>query len=150
MMEKFALIGNGITIIWLLWMTVWDLREKKIPGYCIIVGLLPVAISIGISWPEQILIAVSGLFLGACFLLLSILTKGQIGKADGVVLMLIGTMTGLYNLIEILCFCFVYLFIMATVLLILRKKTKKQTLPFLPFLTAGYFSVALGTVGGFL
>lgn len=149
-MKEFALIEKGLTVIWLLWMTAWDLKEKKIPGYCMIVGLLPVIIGICINWPGQILAAISGFLLGGCFILLSVLTKGQIGKADGVILMLIGIMIGFYNLIEILCFCFIYLFIVAAVLLILRKKTKKQTLPFLPFLTAGYLSFILGTMGGFL
>lgn len=150
MMRELALIGKGLTIVWLLWMTVWDLKEKKIPGYCIIVGLLPVVIICCACWPGQILAAVLGFALGACFLLLSVLTKGQIGKADGVILMLVGIMSGIYDLIEILCVCFVYLFIIAAILLILKKKTKKQTLPFLPFLTAGYISVVLGTIGGFL
>lgn len=149
-MRELALVGKGLTIIWLLWMTVWDIKEKKIPGYCMITGLLPVIINAYIYWPGQILATILGFFLGVCFLLLSVLTKGQIGKADGFVLVLMGMMTGIYNLIEIICFCFIYLFIIAAVLLILKKKTKKQTLPFLPFLTAGYLSVILGTMGGAL
>lgn len=142
-MLKLDFIGKAITIVWLLWMAVWDLKEKRIPGYCIAMGIIPAIVSIYSYWPRHLLPAILGFFLGFCFLLLSMATKEQIGKADGMILILLGTMAGLYRLIEILCFCFVYLFIVAAALLFLRKKTRKQTLPFIPFLMAGYVSTLL-------
>ena len=82
-----------------------------------------------------------GMSVGVALLFFSVLTGGKIGAGDGVLLIVTGIYLGLEQNLQ-LFFCGLLLCSMwALGLLILRKKTRKDSIPFVPFLLAAYMGM---------
>ena len=71
---------------------------------------------------------------GAVLIFLSVITKGQIGAGDGIVVLCIGTWLDLYNSLNILM-TGMFLAALGSVFLFFLKRKVKE-LPFVPFLLA--------------
>ena len=82
-----------------------------------------------------------GMSVGVALLFFSVLTGGKIGAGDGLLLIVTGIYLGLEQNLQ-LFFCGLLLCSMwALGLLILRKKTRKDSIPFVPFLLAAYMGM---------
>lgn len=82
-----------------------------------------------------------GMSVGAALLLLSVLTKGEIGAGDALILIVTGIYLGAEKNLE-LFFAGLFLCSMWSLcLLILRKKSRKDSVPFVPFLLAAYMGM---------
>ncbi len=82
----------------------------------------------------------TGLLPGACFLGLSMAAGKQLGKGDGLVLAAIGGLLGLSGCLVALSFGLLLAAFCAGYLMVVRKASRKQKLPFVPFLTVGYLA----------
>ncbi len=83
-----------------------------------------------------------GIFVVCMFFLL--MMKNSIGMGDIKLFMVMGLYLGLYSMIDAIMSSLVLAFICAVVLLLTRKKGKKDSLPFAPAVLAGtYLSVFL-------
>lgn len=130
----------ALTALWLIAMSIFDLFEKRVPVWLLATGGIPAIVTAiyeymkGTGSLSQILF---GMLPGVLLLAVAAVTK-KAGWADGIVLIIMGLLTGLWECIA--CFM-VSLLAMSAVslpLLVLRKVGKNSTLPYLPFLCAGY------------
>lgn len=84
-----------------------------------------------------------GMSVGVVLLFLSIMTGGRIGTGDAVLLIVTGIYLGLEQNLE-LFFCGLLMCSMCSlVLFVLRKKGRKDSIPFVPFLLAAYMGMLM-------
>ena len=86
---------------------------------------------------EGLLSRVPAFVPGVLFLLLFFFAKEQVGCADGLSLLILGAALTPAGIWLALCMALLIAFFYAAALLLLKKSTRKNRLPFLPFLTAG-------------
>lgn len=126
--------------LWLLVMSLFDIRYRKVPVWLLMTGGVAVAI-VGIygcvsgerGLAEFLLGMIPGLFL----LLLAAGTR-KAGWADGIVLIYLGSVMGLGQCIAAAMLSLVMISVWSILLLIMRKADKGTRIPYVPFLTMGY------------
>lgn len=84
---------------------------------------------------------VCGVVVGGLFYVVSIVTEGQIGKADGLLLGVMALALGFWRSLSFLMLCFIYAFVAALVLVVIFHKKKKTRMPFVPFMLLGYITI---------
>lgn len=118
-----------------------DIKKKQIRlNPILIFGIL--GIFFHMLWRMQSIEEVLlGMSVGVALLVISILTGGRVGAGDAVLLMVTGIYLGLEKNLE-LFFCGLLLSgVWALGLLVLRKKSRKDSIPFVPFLLASYMGM---------
>jgi leader peptidase (prepilin peptidase)/N-methyltransferase len=78
------------------------------------------------------------LCVGVLFLCISVMTRGELGMGDGILLLALGTMLSLDELLVLLILAMAGCGVYSGFLLLVRKKNRHTRIPFLPFLLAGY------------
>ena len=81
---------------------------------------------------------ITALLPGALLLLLSVLTDA-VGKADGIILMLLGSAYTDGRIWLLLCLSLIYIFLYSMILYI-SKKDPKRRIPYIPFLLIAYIT----------
>ena len=118
-----------------------DIKKKQIRlNPILIFGILGIFFHMlwRIQSIEEVLL---GMSVGVALLVISILTGGRVGAGDAVLLMVTGIYLGLEKNLE-LFFCGLLLSgVWALGLLVLRKKSRKDSIPFVPFLLASYMGM---------
>ncbi|MGN0343584.1 MAG: prepilin peptidase [Lachnospiraceae bacterium] len=118
-----------------------DIRKKQIRlNPVLMFGIL--GIFFHMLWRIQTIESLLlGMSVGVVLLFLSVLTGGKIGAGDAVLLIVTGIYLGLEQNLE-LFFCGLMLCgLWALGLLVLRKKSRKDSIPFVPFLLAAYMGM---------
>ena len=82
-----------------------------------------------------------GMSVGVVLLMLSVLTGGRIGAGDAVLLIVTGIYLGLEQNLQLFFSGLLLCGIWALGLLVLRKKSRKDSIPFVPFLLASYMGM---------
>lgn len=140
MWEQLAVMGM------LAICTAQDIKKKQI---CLIpvLGFGILGIIFHMLWRVQSLEnLLLGMSIGVALLLISILTGGKIGAGDAVLLIVTGIYLGLEQNLE-LFFCGLLLCgVWALGLLVLRKKSRKDRVPFMPFLLAAYMGMLVSAL----
>ena len=116
----------GILLILLLCYSVWDIRKKSIPILWVVAGL---AVALVLGGIENI----PGMLPGLVFVLIAFAMKGKMGTADGLILAVIGGMTGITYAIAILTAALVMSFFYSCILIFFCKKGQSYCFPFVPF-----------------
>lgn len=128
-----------IMLSYLFVLSYQDIRKKKIAIWLLCLGGGIVIASLffmrGILWWER----AAGALVGILMLGVSQVTKESIGKADCILILFIGLMEGYLCCICSLCYATFLCCILCIALLGFRIMTKKQRIPFIPFLWVGYF-----------
>lgn len=131
-------IVQGIMVMYLGTLSVIDLRKKKIHVCCLIFGIFIMAASMIESsnplWYERL----AGAGIGLGMLLVSVITKEAIGKADCILMLYLGVMLGYAECLKLLFFSFLICSIVCMVCLGFRVVTRKQRMAFVPFLFVGF------------
>ncbi|MDD4095860.1 MAG: A24 family peptidase [Oscillospiraceae bacterium] len=135
----------------LLAVSVVDWHTKKIPNYFIvalIVIRLPLLVLEFLFRREQfksvLISSLIGLLLGLLILLFfSIITKGGFGMGDVKIVAASGFFVGLLPAICSLLYGMVICMMASLVLIIMKKKTMKDVMPFGPFFFFGYIVLAI-------
>ena len=118
-----------------------DIKKKQIRlNSVFLFGILGVFLHM--LWRVQSIESLlSGMSVGVVLLIISVLTGGKIGAGDAILLIVTGIYLGLEQNLE-LFFCGLMLCSMwALGLLVLRKKDRKDCIPFVPFLLAAYMGM---------
>lgn len=123
-----------------------DLKEHRIPNFFPLVMSVSAVILLAVGYftnqEGASSYIVSGIISAAgCAVLLSIaamLTKGGIGAGDIKLLSALGLLCGVYTVSETLCISMALCALVGITALIARKKTLQETLPFGPFILAGF------------
>lgn len=141
-MWKFILIA-----LWLVALAWMDIRRKHVPVWLLALGGIFVTIvSFYGLWQGQLegREQVWSIVPGAVLLAVAVLTK-KAGWADGMVLLFLGILTDFRECILSFTLSMLFISMMSLVLLALKRVRKNTTLPYLPFLCAGYLvQAALG------
>lgn len=143
LMDVFKLCG----VIWigalLFILGIQDIKRKEISCWWLI-SLLPLIV-IELATPSEITFIerIFGILLGLFFVILSKVTRGQIGIGDGYVLCAIGVILGIGKSTILLSYAFLLTSVVSIVLLVFFRWNRKKTIPFVPFLFLGYLGCIL-------
>lgn len=116
----------------------WDHKNKNLPlmpvFYLLAAGILFVCI----KETDDLQNTLWGVGIGVALCGIAKLTGGSIGIGDGLLTLLTGIYMG--GVFTFLCLCFAFLFsaVAALYLISFKKKGKRDSLPFVPFMLAGY------------
>lgn len=117
---------------------VFDLKRKKIPVYMLIVLAAAGIISnftVGEFDIEKRIIA---MLPGMILLIVSMITKQQIGYGDGMIILIMGLYIDIDDILSIVLSSFLLSSIAAIILMTVFKKKKNFEMAFSPFLLIGY------------
>ncbi len=141
---NLAIIKSVIIIVFLIISTIFDLKNKNIPTVLILsCGAAVLLLSLpdpNMNWMGSLF----GALLGALMLVLSKVLNGAIGAGDGFVILLVGFVMGLYGGCVVLFYSLFLAAIFSIVMLCLKKLTKKDSIPFVPFVLICYLGVYFG------
>ncbi len=137
-MEILKTILKIFMLLFLFAAAIIDYRRKEIPIYLPIAGFVPaLAISL-ITQNLGVLEIVLGVGIGAVALLLAKITKQAIGYGDGAVLVCTGAALGFAKNLAMLLIALVIAACTCALLMFLKRKKKKDSIAFIPFLLSGY------------
>lgn len=117
---------------------VFDIKRKKIPVYMLIVLAAAGIISnftVGEFDIEKRIIA---MLPGMILLIVSMVTKQQIGYGDGLIILIMGLYIDIDDILSIVLSSFLLSSIAAIILMTVFKKKKNFEMAFSPFLLIGY------------
>lgn len=115
-----------------------DIRKKQVSRGMILALLLTCLSVIPFKEDYRIYDAVGGLSIGLCAIGVSVVSREQIGRGDGMVIAAIGLVLGVYSCIAVVCVASLLMCVVSIVVLALKKGTKQTRLPFLPAVFVGY------------
>lgn len=124
--------------VFLCILSVSDLRTRTIPGWApLLFGTVMAFLHLLLSdlTPAQFF---AGLIPGAALLLLSLLYRSSLGCGDGFVVLACGAAIGLEREFAALTAGLVFCAVFCIFLLILKRASRSDCLPFLPFLAASH------------
>lgn len=139
------MIFQGVIVVYLLVLSAIDLRWKKVSVRSLLILLGIVILMQILCGREEPQVMLAGGVCGSVFLLLSWITKESFGYGDSILILILGIVTGGWNLLWILFAAFLLSSIYGCVMLLRKKYTKKSTFPFFPFLTIAYLG---GVISG--
>ena len=131
-----------LLIIFLIICSIKDIRTRTISLKCsIFFGMAISLISIiaSISSLTDILLS---LIPGLCIIFIGFISHQAIGYGDGIVVLIIGLSIGLKDTL-MCCLLAFFLAAIISVVLILKQHSKKDALPFVPFLSGSYLIIIL-------
>ena len=118
------------------WLSLRDIRKRAIPLWMLSAGGLPVLLGLlRNGWNVSVITA---LLPGVLILLLSVLTD-TVGKADGIILMLLGSACTDGRIWLLLCLSLIYIFLYSMILYISTNDPKRR-IPYIPFLLIAYIT----------
>ena len=124
------------TALVLLGGSVMDIRKKSVP---LIYLLIAVAGTIPVVLLEQVQAGeiLPGLIPGGAVLAVGKLS-GCVGSADAILLLIIGALYGIRDGGELMMYSMLLAAVVSLILIALKRAGRKDTLPFIPFLLAGF------------
>ncbi len=140
-MNILYVLIDVILIIYLTVMSYTDIKTKTISlKISIIIATIFLLIQIIIfkfHVKSVLLWCLCGCVVGTTLLILAFITRENIGYGDGIVVLVIGLAIGLKSTFIVCTIGFLLSAIVACFFLI-RKKSKKTSMPFIPFIYIGY------------
>ena len=122
--------------------TVFDLKTRRLPVWLMIMGSVTAVIFRISHWEDGALLWLGGMLTGMFFIAVSWRTGEQVGYGDSWMILILGLYLGLWDVLWLLSIAFTCSGIVAVILLIKGKWSKKVSFPFIPFLMLGYMGVA--------
>lgn len=126
--------------LWLLVLSFYDIRYKRVPVWMVMLGgaaMAGIGIYRGVCGETKPADLLTGILPGMALLLLALGTR-KAGWADGVILMLLGSVMGFRQCILIVMFSLLLISALSAVLLVLKKADKATVIPYVPFLSIGF------------
>ena len=124
--------------LYLVILTVMDLKRRKLKLSVLLAGgiLIPAGVffSSGVS---PVYLAAGGA-VGAVFLGISKITEESFGYGDSILILIMGCFIGFWDILTLLMAAFMMAAVFSLVLLIRGRFRRKDSFPFVPFLTAAY------------
>lgn len=137
---------EAMTAAWLLPMSVADIRSKRVPVWMLGIGVLGAA---GVLLYEGVNGELNGWqvcrgLIPGIILLAAAAATGKAGPADGMIVMLLGVLTGYEGCMAAALSGLFLLSLFSGILLALRRVKRNTKIPFVPFLAAGWLITVLG------
>lgn len=132
------MLKEHIIFSFLTLFSVEDVRKKEL-DFMPIVGFLLIGIwfqaFVGkLPFPE----IAGGAFLGVCLLAIGKLSKEAVGYGDGLLFLATGIYLGMWENLQLLWSSLWIAFLFSAVQMLVRKKDKKEEIPFVPFVWFSY------------
>lgn len=127
-------------LFWLLGLSLSDVRYRRVPVWMILLGGAAIAgygIYECVCGRNSFAVILSGMIPGTVLLMLAAGTQ-KVGWADGIVLMLLGCVLGIWQCILTVMFSLIMISILSVVLLVMKKADKGTRIPYIPFLAIGF------------
>lgn len=132
---SYRLVG----LVMLGGLTVIDLKNKRIPViFPVIFGCLGFVLRGGSMFFDTVM----GMVPGAIVVIVSLISQGQIGMGDGILILFTGGVLGVAESVEVFILSLISVCLFSSIGLVLKKFSKKTVLPYVPF----YFTAYLGVV----
>ena len=130
-------------ILMLILLSISDLKSHTIPVLPVLVFAVVMA-AVHLSAGDLPAVRIfTGMLPGLFLLAVSLASRSSIGTGDGIAVAACGAAIGLSSELASLTAALVLCCAYSIVLLIRKKAGRKDTLPFLPFLTAGHILVLI-------
>lgn len=121
----------------------YDIKEKEIPMRSIVAGGGLLLVTTLVAGSFSVHASIGGLLLGGILYGISKLTQEAMGVGDVMVFGILGIVLGGIQALVLLFYSLVLAAIFSIMLLLLHKVSKKQAIPFLPFVWLSYLGVCL-------
>lgn len=131
------LVRYIIGIILLLINSIYDIKNKKINIVsCRLVFIICLCLDVfmGIFSFKNLLYS---LLIGGIVILISVISKGEIGVGDGIILSVVTYIFGIKKLVIILSIAVFLSGIVALYKLVIKKCSRKDKMPFVPYILLG-------------
>lgn len=122
----------------LLSLSVIDIHFRRIPVDILVMASIAALVYQGITRQADLWMAVGGAGVGILFLLVSKVTREGFGYGDSWAILALGIYLGLWGVLDVLAGTFCLLAAASLICLTAKKMSRKHTIPFIPFLAAGY------------
>ena len=120
--ENLWMFFQAVIAVYLLILSVIDIRWKKVSVRSLLI-LLAIAVLCQVSW----------------------FTQESFGYGDSILILILGILSGGWNLLWILFAAFLIASVYGGIMIARKKYTRKNSFPFIPFLTVAYLG---GMIGG--
>ena len=136
-------ILEGITLAYFGTLSIQDIRKKKVNLWFLYAGIVLVFISLiavtTVTLPERLF----GGSIGILMLGISLITKEAIGRADCILILYLGLITGYLQSIMILLISFFLCCIFCIIGTGFHLLSRKKRVAFIPFLLVGFLCTIL-------
>jgi len=122
---------------------VQDIIKKKVYLWLLAAGGLVSLLCIPFCSDISLYSRLAGVIVGVGVILLSFITGGKIGLGDGVLLCITGLALGFWGNMELFGLALMLAAVLSIILLAFRKVDRKKSIPFIPFMFAGYLILVL-------
>lgn len=131
----------SILLLFLFFAAVLDVRHGELSlvliGAAFVLGLILQILFGNRALPELL----SGCLPGVCLLLFSLISNQALGFGDGGVAVAAGVFLGFTRTLLLLLLSFLISGLSSLVLLVVKNRKRKEEVPFVPFLLAGYVAL---------
>lgn len=125
--------------------SIYDIKYKSLPYWFLMIGGVLAIVLAVILKPVGLWEMAGGLLLGLLLFGISFLTRGGLGKGDGIFLGIIGLNLGFSAAFSIFTGALLLAALLAILLVIVRRVNRKTAFPFLPFLGVSYGILCVGS-----
>ena len=115
-----------------------DMKRKQISRGMLLLLFMVCCVAIPFKKDLNIFDTIGGFTIGLCAIGVSIATREQIGKGDGIVIAAVGIALGAHKCILVVCTASFVMCVAAIIILLFKKGNRQTRLPFLPAIFVGY------------
>lgn len=132
------MLKESIIFVMLILFSIEDIRKRRIDVLpllvFLVIGILYQAITRSLTIPE----ICGGAFLGVCLLGIVKVTGESLGYGDGLLFLVTGIYIGGWDNCSLLMTSLILVFVFAIIQILVRKKSAKSEIPFVPFVLSAY------------
>lgn len=143
--ENLWMFFQAVIAVYLLILSVIDIRWKKVSVRSLLILLVIAVLCQVLCSKGEFRMMVAGGLCGGVFLFLSWFTQESFGYGDSILILILGILSGGWNLLWILFAAFLIASVYGGIMIARKKYTRKNSFPFIPFLTVAYLG---GMIGG--
>lgn len=125
-----------------------DILYHRIPIAALVIANILAFVHQATAGAGNIWLTAGGAGVGVCFLIISKVTREKIGYGDSWAILILGIYLGFWRVLETLVGAFFILSAASMICLAGKKMSRRQALPFYPFLAIGYLFCMLAGSGG--
>lgn len=124
--------------LYLVILTVMDLKRRKLKLSVLLAGGIFIPAGVFCSSGVSPVYLAAGGAVGAVFLGISKITEESFGYGDSILILIMGCFIGFWDILTLLMAAFMMAAVFSLALLIRGRFRRKDSFPFVPFLTAAY------------
>ena len=137
---------KGVVMIMLATETFSDIKTHSVSGIRIIAyGILGIVLNL-VLYYQSVWSIIGGVAVGAVILGYAAVTKGAIGIGDGLIFLCLGIYLGLSDNLRLLFFSLLAAAVIGGIYVLVRKRSIKTQIPFMPYVLGAYMIMTAGEV----